>query len=194
MVSAAALTFILMGVLAAITSAIVAGRRAATLRRLNAVPEVPIASAVIGQPVRITGTVAADGPERVVGAFSGSPGVIAVSERWELTSRGQRLRRLDRSVRATPFVLEDASGRVVVAADDAVEVAVEVSPTKVATSGPNRVFGAGVIAANLNGTQETLEGVIPIGARVSASGVLRRRDDGTLELVGAPKLLVAELR
>jgi E3 Ubiquitin ligase len=193
-VSSAALTFLLMGVLAAISSALALRRRAATLRRLNAAPEVLIASAIAGQAARITGTVAADGSERVAGAFSGAPGVIAVSERWELTSRGQRLRRLDRSVRATPFVLEDASGRVRVVADDSVDVVVEVVPAKIATSGPNRVFGAGVLAANLNPTQETSEGVIAIGARVSASGMLRRRDDGTLELVGAPKLVVAELR
>lgn len=47
------------------------------------------------------------------------------------------------------------------------------------------------MAANVKNTQETLEGVVPVGAKVTVSGVLHRREDGALELVGKPKLRVA---
>ncbi|HEY0253776.1 MAG TPA: CshA/CshB family fibrillar adhesin-related protein [Kofleriaceae bacterium] len=182
---------IVIGALAAISAAVAANRKAGTLSQLHAVPSVTVAAASVGQAVRLTGLVAGDGEQRVTGAFSGTPGVIAVSERWEKTTRGQRLRRLDRTLRGTPFILEDETGRVRVIADDSVEVVVDLVPAQIATSGPNRVFGAGVMAANMNQTTETLEGVIAVGARVTVSGTLRKHDDGTLELVAAPKLIVA---
>ena len=189
--SATVLTLVILGGLAVLSSAIVAIRKASTLRQLHRIPEAKVTSAAVGQAVRLIGSVVADGDARVSGAYSGTPGVVAVSERWEKTSRGQRLRRLDRSVRATPFILEDSTGRVRVIADDKIEAVVDLVVAKVATSGPNRVFGAGVLAANLNDTQETIEGVIGVGQRVTVSGVLQKRDDGTLELVAGPKLIVA---
>ncbi len=183
-----------MGGVGAITAAILANRRAATLRQLHAVATTEIASSTIGNVVRLVGTTTLDGDARVAGPFSGTPCVIAVGERWEKTSRGQRVRRLERSVRASSFVLEDATGRVRIVANESVEVVVLLAPVTVATSGPNRVFGAGILAANLDKTQEILEGVIVSGARVTAFGLLQKGVDGTLELVGAPHLIVAEIR
>jgi hypothetical protein len=189
--SATVWTLLVLGGVAAISGAVVALRKASALRRFHRIPEATIAGASTGQVVRLTGSVVAEGEARVSGAYSGTPGVVAVSERWEKTSRGQRLRRLDRSVRATPFILEDPTGRVRVLADEKVEAILDLAVAKVATSGPNRVFGAGVLAANLNDTQETIEGVIAIGQRVMVSGVLHKRDDGTLELAGPPLIIAA---
>lgn len=98
--SSAIIAIVVIGAIAAISSSIVAARKARILEAMHAVPAATIAEATADQAVRLSGTVVADGEDRVTGAFTGTPGVISISERWEKSSNGKLLRRLDHTVRA----------------------------------------------------------------------------------------------
>jgi hypothetical protein len=195
-VSAPVITIIVMGVIAAVLAAVRGLGRAKSLRRVNSAPMVPLGELAgrEGQTVRVTGVVHADGSQLVSGPYTGIEGVVAIGERWENTSRGDRFRRLDRAVRDTPFAISNGTDSVRVVVGN-VDYVVDLAEAKVATSGPNRVFGAGVIAANLNNAQSTLEGVIKPGDHVTAAGLLQRGASGGLELIGskgAPLVVVHE--
>ena len=136
---------------------------------------IPLASAQEGL-VCVEGVVTGD--ETEAGPLSGTPCLVAVSERWGLSSRGNRVQLVDRQVRLAPFTIDDGSGkaRVDVAA---AHVELVTLPVKVATGGPNRVFGAGVLAANLErmGNHEAAEAVVRAGDRITVIGVLTRGDE-----------------
>ena len=182
--SAGVLGFIAISIMAAIAGGIAAARVAKQRRRVRAVPAFTLATAPAGDRVRITGVVRA-GDALVAGPYSGAQAVAAVGERWELTSTGRRFRRLDRQVRAETFFLDDGTGSARVVATH-VDCVIRLVPAKVATSGPGRVFGAGVLAANLSAmqNQETVEGLVKAGDRVSVVGILGR-NGSELELAGS---------
>jgi hypothetical protein len=92
------------------------------------------------------------------------------------------VRRLDRNVRHTPFAVTDGAGTATLVLDH-VEIDLELVPVALADGGLKRVFGAGVIAANMGQNRETLEGRLQVGDRISVVGIVAR-DLGALTLIG----------
>jgi hypothetical protein len=175
-----ALLFVAAGIVLVGAWAVFQARR--KRKRFTAVPLVMLGSA--GEPdgrvIRLTGTVRAVEP-LVSGPYTGRECVVVIAERWDVGSRFQR--RIDRVVRETTFSIDDATGvaRVIVGRIDYVD---DLVPVQVATSGPDRVFGAGVIASSLDSRsgEQVREYVIQPGDRVTCLGVLRRGADGEFEL------------
>ena len=106
--SPVALTVIVLAVISAVFGAVRMVRQSSQLGRLGRVAVARIGALTPGdQVVRVVGTVRALDATTIAGPYSGTPGVAAVFERWEKTSAGYRLRRLDRQVRHTTFLVED---------------------------------------------------------------------------------------
>jgi hypothetical protein len=182
-------TLIAIGVVSLATAVIgvaAAARERRKRRHVAMVALTPIAAGSVGTVIRVIGRVRSSASQLVAGPYSGSSGIVAIGERWQTSVRGQRMRLLDRQVRAVPFVIEDDSGAAIVAVDH-LDCVLRLAPAVVATSGPSRVFGAAVIAANLKANEETLEGLIKEGDRVTVIGMLRRDATGEPELFGTPK-------
>lgn len=175
-----------LAVVSAVAVAYVGWRRSHRIAALRRVPAAKLATAEPGTRVRITGAVAPVG-DLTSAPFSGRPCLAAVGERWELTSRGDPMRCLDRQARAATFTIDDGSAAARVIAEP-VRCELTTQPTKITTSGAGRPFGAGVLAANMErmgATQQIREGLVADGARITVVATLRRADAGELELVGS---------
>jgi len=174
--------------LAVVSAALVAyagWRRSGRIAALRRVPAATLATAQPGVRVRITGAVTRVG-DLAAAPFSGRPCIAVVGERWELSPRGDPMRCLERQARAATFTIDDGSAVARVIADP-VRCELTTQPTKIATSGASRPFGAGVLAANMErlGNHQIREGLVTDGARVTVVATLRRTDAGELELVGS---------
>jgi E3 ubiquitin ligase len=170
---------VLTGILVAVVLFLVFGvprllKQAAQHKKLRRVAVAKIAALAPGpQLVRVVGTVRSADGTTTSGPYSGTPAVAAVFERWD----SQHIQRLDRQVRHVPFVVEDDTGSVQVALDQ-VDFALQLLPVKLAETGPNRVFGAGIIAANREAAGDTLECVVKPGDRIAVVGYVYARAEG----------------
>jgi hypothetical protein len=174
-----------MAVLSAVFVAYAGWRRSGRIAALRRVPAATLASAQAGTRVRVTGAVAKAG-ELTSGPFSGTPCIAALGERWELSSRGDPMRCVERQARAATFTIDDGSAVARVITDH-ITCELATVPTKIATSGPSRPFGAGVLAANMErmSNHQLREGLVHAGARVSVIATVRRTEAGELELHGS---------
>ncbi|HEX8110210.1 MAG TPA: GIDE domain-containing protein [Kofleriaceae bacterium] len=169
----------LTGVIVVVVLSLVVGvprllRQTARQKKLRKIAVAKIGTLAPGPHiVRVVGTARAVGAATTAGPYSGTPGVAAVFERWD----SQRIQRLDRQVRHVPFVVEDETGSVQIALEHA-DFALELLPVKLAETGPNRVFGAGIIAANREAAGDTLECVVKPGDRLAVVGYVYARPDG----------------
>jgi hypothetical protein len=191
--SGAGISFIVLTAIAAVVAAIHQVRKASQRTKLSRIAAVTIGSlAPSDAAVRVRGTVRAVDVTKVAGPYSGRPALGVVFERWAM-SMGRRVQRLDRQVRHTPFLVEDDTGSIVLDLAHA-DFQLELHPAALASAGPTRVFGAGIIAANQQAEQDNLEGLVIAGDRITAAGRVVRGPDGRLALVGtaAAPLVVSD--
>lgn len=177
--------FLVLAGVSAVIGAIYAIRPGRQRNRMRAVAPVTLDAALVdGQEVRVIGIISAIDKQTVQGPWSGTPCVAAVGETWEMGG-GSRVRRLDRSVRHTPFAVTDGAGTATLVLDH-VELDLELVPVALAEGGLKRVFGAGVIAANMGQNRSTLEGRLHVGDRIAVVGTVARAE-GALTLVGTAR-------
>jgi hypothetical protein len=191
--SGAGIGFIVLTAIASVIVAIQQARKASRRTKLARLAVVTIGSlAPSDATIRVIGSARAVDASTVAGPYSGRPALGAVFERWG-TSMGRRVQRLDRQVRHTPFLVEDETGSILLDLSHA-DLQLELQPATLATSGPTRVFGAGIIAANQQAEQENLEGLVVAGDRITVAGRVVRTPDGGLALAGtaAAPLVVSD--
>jgi len=135
---------------------------------------------VVGAVMQLPGS-----EEFVTGPCSGERALAIVYERYEIERTRYERRRIlrDRIVRHVPFALEDDSGVIGIDLAHAT-LSLKMVEVEVAKQGPNRVFGADIIAANQDGQTENMEGGVVPGNRLSITGRVTRSPSGVLVLSG----------
>lgn len=165
-------------------------------KELERIPATEIGALVEGaQGVRVIGAaVQLEGSEEyVTGPYSGRPGLAIVYERYAVHGKYRRLELLDRQVRHVPFALADHTGTILLDLTH-VRFGLDMAIAELGDRGPNRIFGASVVASNQLGTEQHEEGGVVPDNELTVKGRVVRRPDGTLVLAGTatdPLVVVA---
>lgn len=158
----------------------------AAAKDLARMPATKVSALADGARARVEGAAVMTGDDFVTAPYSGKPALVVVYERYSSDGRHERGTLLDRQVRHTPFAVDDGSGSITLDFTHA-RFTLAMSPAELAQRGPNRVFGADIIASNrLAGGELNDEGGVVPGSRLSVRGTVRRSADGGLVLGGTP--------